>query len=218
MIQAVIFDMDGVLFDTERLMKEGWMQAAEKMHFTLTEEQMNQLRGGSRIRNAALFQEWYHGAVDYYEGRALRSRYVDEYVARCSIPQKKGLKELLSYLREHNILCAVATSTDRERAAHYWELAGITEFFAASVCGTEAKKSKPDPAIFLAAAEKLNIPIENCLIVEDSINGLKAARASGGISCMIPDLTPYTDDLKSVCDYVCEDLTGCIPILDSENV
>lgn len=127
------------------------------------------------------------------------------------------MKELLSYLKEHKIPCAVATSTDRNRAARYWDLTGITGFLSASVCGNEAAHSKPDPEIFLTAAQKLNIPIQNCLIVEDSVNGLKAARASGGFSCMVPDLTPYSPELKSVCDYVCEDLTACISLIESVN-
>lgn len=217
MIQAVIFDMDGVLFDTERLMKEGWLKAAEKMNFTLTEEHLKQMRGGSRTRNALLFQEWYNGKIDYNEGRVLRSQYVDTYVEKYSMPEKKGLKELLSYLKEENILCAIATSTNRKRASRYWDMTGITDFFAGSVCGDEVTNSKPDPEIFLTAAAKLGISPQNCMIVEDSINGLKAARASGAVTCMVPDLTPYTSDLKPVCDHVCEDLTACISLISSLN-
>lgn len=89
MINAVIFDMDGVLFDTERLMKEGWMKAAQEMNFTLTEEQLRQMRGSSRVRNSALFEEWYHGAVDYDKGRAIRSQYVEDYVDKYSMPEKR---------------------------------------------------------------------------------------------------------------------------------
>lgn len=217
MIKAVIFDMDGVLFDTEQLMKEGWMKASQEMHFTLTEEQMTQMRGSSKVNNAALFQKWYNGTIDYHEGRAIRSQYVDDYVKQYSIPEKKGLKELLSYLKNKKIPCAIATSTARQRASHYWELAGITNYFTASVCGDEVTNCKPDPEIFLTAAKKLNTPIEDCMIVEDSINGLKAARNSGAFSCMVPDLTPYSPDLKPVCDYVCEDLTAIIQLLESVN-
>ena len=107
----------------------------------------------------------------------------------------------------------MATSTGRSTASHYWDLAGITSFITASVCGDEVAFCKPEPDIFLKAAQLLRTPPENCLIVEDSINGLKAARAAGGISCMVPDLTPYTEDLLPFCDYVCEDLSGSYLLL-----
>lgn len=212
-IKAVIFDMDGVLFDTEKLMKEGWMKAGQEMGFTITENQLRQMRGSSRNRSAALFQKWYHGEVDYDQGRQIRSQYVKEYIDKYSVPEKKGLKELLNFLKENKIPAAVATSTRRITASHYWELAGITSYITASVCGDEVAACKPEPDIFLKAAQALQIPPKNCLIAEDSINGLKAARAAGGISCMVPDLTPYTDDLKPFCDYVCEDLAQIISLL-----
>lgn len=205
--------MDGVLFDTEKLMKEGWMKAGQEMGFTITENQLRQMRGSSRNRSAALFQKWYHGEVDYDQGRQIRSQYVKEYIDKYSVPEKKGLKELLNFLKEHKIPAAVATSTRRITASHYWELAGITSYITASVCGDEVTACKPEPDIFLKAAQALQIPPKNCLIAEDSINGLKAARAAGGISCMVPDLTPYTDDLRPICDFVCEDLTQIISLL-----
>ncbi len=217
MIRAVLFDMDGVLFDTERIMSDGWQEAARQMGFVLTDAQMNQMRGGSKARNEALFQEWYQGKVNYEEGRKIRARYQEEYVALYSLPEKKGLHEILGWLKRQGIPAAVATSTARESASRYWDLAGITPCFSASVCGDEVTRSKPDPEIFLEAARKLSVPITRCLVVEDSVNGLKAAKAAGAFSCMIPDLTPYTEELAPFCDYVCDSLLDCMALIETLN-
>lgn len=217
MIKAMIFDMDGVLFDTERVLKDCWIKTAKEMNFFIGEEELRQMRGASAAFCNTLFQKWYEGKVDYKKARARRSQYLEEYIDLHSIPEKKGLKELLNYLKQQTIPFAIATSTERKRASEYWEMAKITDLISASVCGDEVTNSKPDPEIFLTAAKKLHVPIQDCMIVEDSINGLKAARASGAFSCMVPDLTPYSEDLKPICDFVCEDLTSCISLLESLN-
>ena len=217
MIKAMIFDMDGVLFDTEWVLKDCWIKTAKEMNFFIGEEELRQMRGASAAFCNTLFQKWYEGKVDYKKARARRSQYLEEYIDLHSIPEKKGLKELLNYLKQQNIPFAIATSTERKRASKYWEMAKITDLVSASVCGDEVTNSKPDPEIFLTAAKKLHVPIQDCMVVEDSINGLKAARASGAFSCMVPDLTPYSEDLKPICDFVCEDLTSCISLLESLN-
>lgn len=217
MIKAMIFDMDGVLFDTERVLKDCWIKTAKEMNFSIGEEELRQMRGASAAFCNTLFQKWYEGKVDYKKARARRSQYLEEYIDLHSIPEKKGLKELLNYLKQQNIPFAIATSTERKRASKYWEMAKITDLISASVCGDEVTNSKPDPEIFLTAAKKLHVPIQDCMVVEDSINGLKAARSSGAFSCMVPDLTPYSEDLKPICDFVCEDLTSCISLLEFLN-
>ena len=142
MIKAIIFDMDGVLFDTEKIMKKGWEKAADLLNFSLTEDRLKQLRGGSRERNCALFQEWYNGAVDYHQARKIRSDYLNAYVENILFLLKKGLYELLSFLKSENIPWGIATSTDRTQAEHYWKLADIYEGISASVCGNEVSKKQ----------------------------------------------------------------------------
>ena len=213
MIKAVLFDMDGVLFDTEIVMKEGWQKAARELNFTLTEEHLSQMRGSALPRSRKLFEEWFHGQVTYDEGRAIRTAYLNDYIRRNGVPEKPGLHEFLSWLKEHSIKVAVATSTTRRVAEDYWKQSGIDQYINASVCGDEVINSKPDPEIFLKAASLLKVPIAACIVAEDSINGLKAARAAGAISCMIPDLTPYTKELFPFCDYVSPSLLVCKEIL-----
>lgn len=217
MIKAVLFDMDGIMFDTEKIMSDGWQEAARQLGFVLTDQQMNQMRGSSKARNTALFKEWYGEKVDYEEGCRIRSKYQEDYIATHSLPEKPGLHELLQWLKEQGIPAAVATSTSREDAQRYWKLAGISSLLSASICGDEVVHSKPDPEIFLKAAAKLGVPIENCLVLEDSINGLRAAKSAGALSCMVPDLTPYTPELAPVCDHVCKNLLECIPLIQRIN-
>ena len=213
MIKAVLFDMDGILFDTEIVMKEGWQKAARELNFTLTEEHLSQMRGSALPRSRKLFEDWFHGKVTYDEGRAIRSAYLNDYIQRNGVPEKPGLHEFLSWLKEHSIKVAVATSTTRRVAEGYWKQSGIDQYIDASVCGDEVINSKPDPEMFLKAASLLKVPIAACIVAEDSINGLKAARAAGAISCMIPDLTPYTKELFPFCDYVSPSLLDCKEIL-----
>lgn len=205
MIKAVLFDMDGILFDTEIVMKEGWQKAARELNFTLTEEHLSQMRGSALPRSRKLFEEWFHGQVTYDEGRAIRTAYLNDYIRRNGnfdrMLFEPGKKLMKPWFFRDTV------------AEDYWKQSGIDQYIDASVCGDEVINSKPDPEIFLKAASLLKVPIAACIVAEDSINGLKAARAAGAISCMIPDLTPYTKELFPFCDYVSPSLLACKEIL-----
>ena len=188
MIKAVLFDMDGILFDTEIVMKEGWLKAARELNFTLTEEHLSQMRGSALPRSRKLFEEWFHGKVTYDEGRAIRSAYLNDYIQRNGVPEKPGLHEFLSWLKEHSIKVAVATSTTRRVAEGYWKQSGIDQYIDASVCGDEVVNSKPDPEIFLLSCRHFDIAPEDALVLEDSENGLLAAHNGKIPAICIPDM------------------------------
>ena len=192
MIKAVLFDMDGILFDTEIVMKEGWQKAARELNFTLTEEHLSQMRGSALPRSRKLFEEWFHGQVTYDEGRAIRTAYLNDYIRRNGVPEKPGLHEFLSWLKEHSIKVAVATSTTRRVAEDYWKQSGIDQYINASVCGDEVINSKPDPEIYAKACAAIGACPATTYAVEDSPNGIRSAAAAGLRVIMVPDLVPVS--------------------------
>ena len=186
-IEAVIFDMDGLMFDTERLHIALWRRVEEEsgVHFRAG---MPDMTGMSAAAIEALYRKRYGDAFDY---RALRARvqaYAEDYVARHGVPVKPGLAELLEALRSMGLKRALATSTYRVPALKLIRRAGLEDCFDAMVFGDAVERSKPDPQIFLTAARTLGCPPVRTLVLEDSVNGANAACAGGFPTIMIPDL------------------------------
>ena len=205
-IDAVIFDMDGLMFDTERVAARGWKRAGEQLGFTISENELRQMRGRNVIAGRALFQEWYQGRISYDEARSVRTAYVTEDIEKEGTPVKEGLPELFKFLKEKGYRKAIATSTQRETAEWYFSHASLPFDFEESVCGTEIKKGKPAPDVFVAAAEKLGLPPERCLVLEDSFSGVRAGAAAGCSVIMVPDLQEPDEEISSLCLAVCRTL------------
>ncbi|BBF43407.1 pseudouridine-5' phosphatase [Lachnospiraceae bacterium KM106-2] len=210
MIKGAIFDMDGLMFDTERLAKQGWLSAAKQLNYPITEEMIDHIRGTNVAYSKKLFLTTYGEKVDYDLARKVRTDYVNEWIEEHGVPIKKGLKELLSYLKEKEIPCAVATSTHRELATKYLKMAGVFDYFTEVVFGDEVSKGKPDPEIFLTAASKLGVSCKDCIILEDSPHGIKAGFAAGAKVIGIEDLTPLAKESLEMTTWVCESLDQVI--------
>lgn len=217
MIKAVLMDMDGTLYDTEHLSGIGWLKAAKEYGSPLDQEHIWLFRGRCREQNAQEYARWYNVPVEqYWEVRKIRDRVVNEYLAEHGVPIKPGLFELLKYLKENNIRTCIATGTARETAQKYWEETGILPYIDAEVCGSEVVRSKPHPEVFLKAAELVETPPEECLVLEDSPNGARAARAAGCRLIVIPDETPADDEIRTLSDFVVPSLTDVIDILEKD--
>lgn len=216
-IKAVIFDMDGLMFDTERIAAMGWRHAGEKLGFEITEQELCQLRGRNVIAGRKLFHMWYGDRVTYDEGRSLRAAYVKQYIEKHGTPVKDGLEDLFAYLTSHGYQKAIATSSSRETAERYFQYAGLAFDFEQSVCGTEVAVSKPAPDIFRKAAEKLNLKPEQCLVLEDSYNGVRAGAAAGCQVVMIPDIQEPDEEIRKLCRKVCRNLREVIPFLENRS-
>lgn len=216
MIRGVLFDMDGLMFDTEHIGREGWFEAGRQLDLPITEELIAKLRGTGVSVCREIFNSQIPGR-HYDTARAIRVEYADDFIAAHGLPVKPGLEELLEWLRRENIPAALATSTGREKALGYLEQAGISEYFSAAVCGTEAANPKPAPDIFLAAAAKLGVEPGNCVVLEDSPNGLRAAKAAGCRAIVVPDLTPAPPEREHLWDAKADTLADVIPILNAWN-
>ena len=194
MKKAAIFDMDGVLFDTERLYCDTWHRMTEERGLGVSEEFTSTLRGTTGKGSEAVIHRFYpdlDAAAFYAEGM----RYVKEYTKH-TLPEKPGVRELLQWLKENGWPIAIASSTDVETIKDHLELAKISSYFDVIVGGGDVQNGKPAPDIFLLAAERLGRRPQECFVFEDSPNGIRAACAAGCKAVMIPDLSPADEEMK----------------------
>ncbi len=213
MIKAVIFDMDGLMFDTEVVYKIAWTEAAAKKGYHLDDEKHSYLRGSNGVMQRGHFVRWYGEEVPFDEIKSDCRAYMVEYLSTHEIPIKAGLFELLEELKKRGYKIAVATGTQRHNAIRWWKKAGVYEYIDVGVGGDEVSRGKPDPEIFLKAVEKLGVSAHECIVLEDSFNGIRAAKAAGCSPIMIPDLEQPSDEINALCDHVFASLEQVIGIL-----
>jgi HAD superfamily hydrolase (TIGR01509 family) len=185
---AVIFDMDGLMLDTERVAKIAWQRAAEELGYPISDDLYLSILGRDLKDTEAILAGSFGPSFSY---PALRGRYLvhfNAYVDENGVSTKPGLDSILEYLDRHGIAKSIATSTGRERATARLERAGILSRFTHIVTGDEVSRGKPAPDIFLKAAHKMNAAPANCFVLEDTEAGVKAAHAAGMTAICIPDL------------------------------
>jgi len=197
-ISLVIFDMDGLMFDTERLTMWAWEKAGKDFGYEIPYELMIEVTGLD-VRNTELcFKRCFGDSFPFGEMRKLMLEYFSANIKENGVPVKEGLCDLLDFLDANSILKAVATSTFRRLAEERLALAKIKNEFDLIVCGDDVERGKPHPDIFLKAAEKLNcLPCE-CIVLEDSENGLKAALNANMRAICVPDLKMPSEEIRKI--------------------
>lgn len=197
-LKLVIFDMDGLIFDTERLSYESWKEAAKEFNIDFDLNLLYKLLGTNHesVRNT-LHNEFENKInVDNYIME--RNNIYLSKIINGEVEKKKGIEELLKYLTDKNIKKAVATSSNREIAYKLLKDAGIYDYYDYILCGDEVKKSKPNPEVFLRVAEKLDIPANQCMVLEDSEAGTIAASRAKMTPVIIPDLKNPSEDIEKL--------------------
>lgn len=187
-ISLVIFDMDGLMFDTEKLAISAWIKAGKSFDINIPESVVIKTIGLDANGAEKVFKKHLGDSFTFFDIRKLRIEYAKDFIEKNGIPIKKGLYELLEFLDEKPVLKAVATSTERERAEMLLSSANIKDKFNIIICGDDISQGKPEPDIFLAVARKLGCNPQECLVLEDSENGIIAASKANMMPILIPDI------------------------------
>ena len=204
MKKAAIFDMDGLLFDTERLYRDSWVIVAKRFGQEPDPAFPRAICGTSGAHSLEVIRTHYP-AVDAQAFWDCGVARVDELTAR-SVPVKPGAVEILAFFRERGMKLAVASSSPYEMILRNLEKSGLKGYFAVVLSGEQVERGKPEPDIFLKAAALLGCAPTDCYVFEDGINGSRAGVAAGCATVMVPDPTPPTDDLKQGCTAICVSL------------
>ena len=217
MVSGIIFDMDGVLIDSERQSNEGWLWAAGQLGVDMPMWLIDSFKGAPAELCCKFFDDYYKGVIDYWEAKELRTQHVYKIRETEGIPVKKGVKDIFEYIRNNGLKCAVATSTRRESAEKTLHEIGVWDYLDAVVYGDEVERGKPEPDIFLRAAKAIGVNPSEAVVVEDSINGIKAGYAADMRVVHIPDTIAIDDDIRKLTYMVCDDLNGLIDVVESIN-
>ena len=215
MIKAVIFDKDGTLHDTEKVYHRAWKEAAEQTGVPNIMDFVALCTGTNFTRTAELWQEYYGDAFAFRPFWDLRNDIYDAMIEREGVPIRDGAYELLDYLKDNGYKIALATSTNAPRVQRHLVKSGMQQYFDAVVTGDTVQKGKPAPDIFLIAAERLGVDPADCMGVEDSFNGVRAVRAAGMYTVMVPDMIPPTNEILDLTDACVAELGQIIPILEN---
>lgn len=205
---GAIFDMDGLLFDTERIFQETWQELADIYKVELAEGFARAISGTNGAHMCRVIETYYHVP----DGTKIMETCLKNVKKKLEVyvPVKEGVSEILGYFRDHKIKMAVASSSSREQIQANLRNAGIEGYFDEIVSGEEIQHGKPEPDIFLCAAEKIGCRPEECFVFEDSENGIKAGYAAGCVTVMIPDLIAPSSEIMPYCSQIYENLLNAL--------
>ena len=213
-VRGVLFDVDGVILDTECLYSRFWMEACHFYGFPMTREQALQLRSLNKTAGQEKIQALFGPTADYATIRRKRIELMDAFVAKEGVAAKPGIYALLDALEERGIPCAITSSSPRQRLESYLTPLKLYHRFAKVVTGYDVARGKPEPDIYLRGAAELGLSPGECLALEDSPAGILSAHRAGCLPVLIPDQDCPGEDTLSLLYARGDTLTDVIPLLD----
>lgn len=213
-MKAIIFDMDGVLFDTERLCMDSWIAVARENGIPDMEAFFPRCIGRNQTDTAALFREFYGESYDYEQFRQQASEKFHEDIVQKGMPVKKGVREILEFLRQRKYRIGLASSSSRPSVEEHLERTGLREYFQSLTTGDMVEHSKPQPDIYRMACESMGVDPQEAMAIEDSPNGIRAAYSAGMIPIMVPDLIEPDQEMQEKSMLICRDLLEVMAFLD----
>ena len=214
-IRALVFEMDGLLFDSERVVQKSWYIAGERLGYPGIGDHIYHTLGFNVVRRSeyfrSVFGEEFPGEQFNQMTREIFHRLKEEE----GVPKKPGVEALLSYGKEHGYLLGLATSSRREYSTHLLQDGGIWDYFDAAVFGDMVTHAKPDPEIYQKACEALGAAPQEAVALEDSPNGIRSAHAAGMRTIVVPDLVQPDGEIRRLCTWQCASLADVIDLLNA---
>ena len=211
--EAVIFDMDGTLYDTETLNARFWQTAGEEFHVPNVEELTRACVGRNRKAIEQVMREHLGAEFPVTAFLDRTQGLMREYIAREGCPLKKGAEELIAFLSAEDIPMGMATSSSRATAESRLTGSGLLDHFRVIVGGDMVQHSKPDPEPYRLACRLLGVSPEQCIGVEDSPNGVRSLHDAGLITVMVPDTIEPMKEIRSLCRWVLPSLFDLLELL-----
>ena len=198
-VQGVLFDMDGVILDTEKLYTRFWLEGAHALGYPLTREHAMWLRGRNRKEAAQMITRFFGPQASYEAIKGKRIELMDAYIEENGVEPKGGIREILEFLKQEHIPCAITTASPIERVQKYLVPLGLYDYFQNVVTAYDVPNGKPEPDIYLYGAKVLGLPPETCIAIEDSAAGIQSAYRAGCMATLVPDQDlPDEETLKRI--------------------
>lgn len=214
-MKAVVFDMDGLMFDTERVFMLAWDHVGVEMGLGKAGYMGLKTLGSNVEKTQQMWREEFGDKYDEGTMRRLTKEFLTKYYSENKVPVKKGLYILLDYLKSEGYKLAVASSSSKQEVVDHMKDAGVFDYFDVIVCGDMIAESKPEPDIYLKACELLQVSSEESYALEDSRNGLLSAYRAGCKPIMVPDLWQPDEEIESILFGKCNDLEEVKEFLES---